>query len=228
MAPHLLEETYEAMAAIEAGKPAEICEELGDVLMNVLMISQIAAESKGFCHEDVSREIADKLVRRHPHVFGDVVAASSQEVLNNWEAIKQREKPADGSKKTTLSGVPDALPALLKAYRIGEKAGRRGFDWPDQAGPRAKIDEELAELDEALATGDDHKMRDELGDLLFALVNLARHHQINPEMALRGTIQRFMRRFAHVEEQLGERLSSASLEEMERLWQEAKQAEARR
>lgn len=228
MAPHLLEETYEALAAIEAGDPSEICEELGDVLMNVLMISQIASETKGFHHEDVAREIADKLVRRHPHVFADAVAEDSQTVLSNWEAIKLQEKGSGGANKTTLAGVPRALPALLKAYRIGEKAGRRGFDWPDMAGPRAKIDEELAELDQALAGDDEERIADELGDLLFAIVNLARHQKINPEMALRGTVERFMSRFAHVESALGEGFAEASLEQMERLWQEAKQAEDRR
>ena len=228
MAPHLLEETYEALGAIEAGDPGPICEELGDVLMNVLMISQIASEAKGFHHEDVAREIADKLVRRHPHVFGDGFAKDSQEVLSNWEAIKQQEKGSGGAKKTTFSGVPKALPALLKAYRIGEKAGRRGFDWPDQAGPRAKVDEELAELDEALAAGNEERIIDEFGDLLFAIVNLARHRKTNPEMALRRTIDRFMSRFAYVEAELGEGFAEASLEEMERLWQQAKQAEARR
>lgn len=228
MAPHLLEETYEAIEAIEARESVAVREELGDVLMNVLMITQIASETADFHHEDVAREIADKLVRRHPHVFGDVVAEDADTVLDNWEAIKQTEKSSSAKQKTILSGVPSALPALLKAYRIGEKASRRGFDWPDPAGPRAKISEELAELDEAIAGGDQERIIDEFGDLCFALVNLARHQRVNPEMALRRTIDRFMRRFAYVEEQLGDGLGEASLEEMERLWQLAKQAEDRR
>ncbi len=222
MAPHLLEETYEALEAIESGDPGPICEELGDVLMNVLMISEIASETHDFHHEQVAGKIADKLVRRHPHVFGEVKADSADAVLVNWEAIKQEEKSESGKKQGTLSGVPGDLPALLKAYRIGEKAARRGFDWPDASGPRAKVDEELAELDEALASGDQQRCQEELGDLLFAIVNMARHQKTNPEMALRGTIDRFMSRFAYVEEKLGDDLAGASLAEMERLWEEAK------
>jgi tetrapyrrole methylase family protein/MazG family protein/ATP diphosphatase len=224
MAPHLLEETYEAIDAIERGDAEAVCEELGDVLMNVLMIARIAGETGRFDREDVARGIADKLVRRHPHVFGDAVADDAETVLRNWEQIKVAEKRERAPTEPTsaLSGVPEALPALLRAFRIGEKAARVGFDWPDSRGPRAKVDEELRELDAALASGDETAVRAELGDALFALVNLARHHAIDPETALRATIAKFQSRFAHVERSLGDRLRDAPLDEKEALWRDAK------
>lgn len=225
MAPHLLEEAYEAVDAIQAGTPQASCEELGDVLMNVLMIAQIAAEEGRYDAEDVARGIADKLVRRHPHVFGDVRADSADEVLTNWERIKKEEKrEAGNAPRGALDGVPANLPALLQASRIGEKASRAGFDWPDLQGPRGKIDEELRELDEAVATGDVAAIERELGDVLFSLVNLARHTGVNPEMALRGTNARFRHRFGRVEAELGDRLADASLEAMEAIWQAAKES----
>lgn len=227
MAPHLLEETCEAVDAIERGDSQDSCEELGDVLMNVMMISQISSEHGGFDLEDVARTISDKLVRRHPHVFAvegeKVVAASSAQVLRNWEAIKQQEKAGrQGGKSGVLAGVPAELPALLKAHRVGEKAAQAGFDWPDRSGPRDKVDEELAELDRAQQGEDPEAIARELGDLLFSVVNLARHLGVNPEMALRGTIRRFVTRFEAIEAQLGPGLASASLEELEAAWQEAK------
>jgi tetrapyrrole methylase family protein/MazG family protein/ATP diphosphatase len=144
-------------------------------------------------------------------------------VLRNWEAIKQQEGTGGGPPRGVLAGVPAALPALLRAFRIGEKAARAGFDWPDPHGPRAKLDEELAELDRALADGDPERIRAELGDALFSIVNVARHAGVNPEMALRAMLDRFVRRFGWIEQQLGARLREASLEEKEALWQEAKQ-----
>ncbi len=224
MAPHLLEEAFEAIEALQAGDADAACEELGDVLMNVLMIARIASEEDRYDTAAIARGIADKLVRRHPHVFGDVEAADSDTVLANWEQIKieeRREQPT--RKKGVLSGLPSDLPALLRAFRIGEKAARVGFDWPDAHGPRSKVDEELGELDEALASGDATAIESEFGDALFALANLARHHGVNPEMALRGTMGRFAARFEYVEAQLGERLAAAELDEMERLWVEAKE-----
>jgi MazG family protein len=222
MAPHLLEECYEAIDAIAAGDREHEREELGDVLMNVAMIAQIGKEAGRYDLEGVAAGIADKLIRRHPHVFGEVKAETSGQVLENWERIKRDEKP---EKKAVLSGVPKDLPALLKAFRIGEKAARVGFDWPDRRGPREKVTEEVKELDEALAKGDAAAAEAELGDLLFAIVNLARHAKIDPEVALRTTIDKFVRRFAHVERTLGERLGKASLEEMDRAWDEAKARE---
>jgi MazG family protein len=221
MAPHLLEEAFEAVDAIRRRDPQASCEELGDVLMNVLMIAQIAGESAGFTSEDVARLIADKLVRRHPHVFGDVIARDSDQVLQNWEQIKRHEK--DGDPRGALDGLPIDLPALLLAFRMGEKAARVGFDWPDRAGPRRKVDEELLELDAALADGAAVGIEAELGDVLFSLCNLARHAGVNPELALRSTADRFKARFREVERALGDRLAHASLEEMETAWQAAKQ-----
>jgi len=221
MAPHLLEEAYEAVEALQAGDRQASCEELGDVLMNVLMIAQIASEADRYDIEDVAETIADKLVRRHPHVFGDVVADSSEQVLANWEAIKKTE--GGGGRRGALAGVPAALPALLRAFRVGQKAARTGFDWPDSSGARAKLTEEIAELDQALATGDADAIGHEIGDVLFSVVNMARHADVNPELALRATIDRFSERFAYLEQHLGDRMSDASLEEMEALWQEAKQ-----
>lgn len=220
MGPHLLEEAHEAADAVRRADDAETVEELGDVLMNVLMIAQIAGEAGRFGAADIARAIADKLVRRHPHVFGDVVAEDADTVLANWEAIKRREKGE--TPRGTLDGVPVSLPGLLRAFRIGEKAARVGFDWPDAAGPRAKIDEELAELDEALAAGDQDAAAAELGDLLFAVCNLARRHGIEPESALGGTMDRFTARFRLVEAEFGDRLGSAGIEELEASWQRAK------
>lgn len=220
MAPHLLEEAYEAIEAIQRGDAETCCEELGDVLMNVLMVAQIASEQGRFDAEDVARTIADKLVKRHPHVFGDVKADNAEQVLKNWEQIKRTEKP--GPRQGVLDGVPAALPALLRATRIGEKAARVGFDWPDAEGPRQKLTEELVELDRALASGKTQPIQEELGDVLFSLCNVARHAGVNPEMALRATIDRFRMRFDHIERSLGDRLEEASLEEKEALWQTAK------
>lgn len=220
MAPHLLEEAYEALEAIRTGDAASSCEELGDVLMNVLMVAQIASETGRFGAEDVARTIADKLVHRHPHVFGDVEAETSEQVLENWEQIKRTEKGGTG--QGVLDGVPKALPALLRAGRIGEKAARVGFDWPDARGPREKLTEELVELDQALAAGEKRDIERELGDVLFSLCNVARHAGVNAEMALRACIDRFSARFAHIEQSLGNRLEEASLAEKEALWQTAK------
>ncbi len=225
MAPHLLEETYEALEAIRSGDDSHAAEELGDVLMNVAMIAQIASERGAYDLEDVARGIADKLVRRHPHVFGEVQADDAETVLRNWEQIKRSEKGDTEPPKRVLDGLPADLPALLKAYRCGEKAARVGFDWPDAKGPRAKLDEELAEFDEALESGDKAAIEAEFGDVLFSLVNCARHHGLHPEMALHATIAKFRHRFEHVEDALGDRLGKASLEEMETLWDQAKSTE---
>jgi len=223
MAPHLLEEAFEAVDALRRGALDEMREELGDVLVNVAMISQIASEAGHFDASTVAGEAADKLVRRHPHVFGDQQAASAEIAYERWEQQKQAEKARKGDEQGALSGVPPALPALLRAYRVGQKAAKVGFDWPDRDGPRAKVDEELAELDEAIAGGDADRIRDELGDALFSLCNLARHVGINPEMALQDTTDKFRRRFDAVERAFGFELKGRSLDELEAAWQRAKQ-----
>jgi MazG family protein len=225
MAPHLLEEACEAVEALRDGDAGSASEELGDVLMNLAMIARIASESGRYDLGQVARGVANKLIRRHPHVFGDVEAADADAVLANWERIKLAERAPGKPPKGVLDGLPASLPALLKAHRIGEKASRVGFDWPSRAGPRAKVDEELAELDAALASGDAGRVAAELGDLLFAIVNLARHARVDPELALGGTIARFRRRFEHVERALGARLATSTLDELEAAWERAKRAE---
>lgn len=224
MAPHLLEEAFEALEALGAGDADAERDELGDVLMNVLLISQIAKEHGRYDLGAVAAASADKLVRRHPHVFGTASAQDPGAVLANWERIKRTER-ADAPPRSLLAGLPKELPALLKAYRIGQKAARVGFDWPDATGPRAKVSEELAELDAALRSGPKEEAALELGDLLFAIVNLARHHAIDPELALRATIAKFTRRFAQVEAVLGERLGTAGLAELDAAWEAAKAQE---
>ncbi len=221
--PYLLEETYELLEAIDTGDAGHHCEELGDVLFQVVFQAAIRARDGQFDIDDVSRGIADKLTRRHPHVFGDAKVSGSAQVLQNWHDLKQKEK----SRRRTLEGVPHTLPALARAAKLGERAGQVGFDWPDAVGPRAKIDEELRELDLALASGDRDAAASEVGDLLFAVVNLARKAGLDAEDALRGTMNRFESRFAYVEDRLADRGKTpreSSLDEMDALWNEAKRA----
>ena len=232
MAPHLLEEAFEAADALRRGDAEQSREEVGDVLVNVAMISQIASEQGAFHCDDVAAAAAAKLVRRHPHVFGDQQAASAEIAYGRWEQQKQREKDAkakaDGTgdaSRSVLSGLPVALPALLRAFRIGEKAAKSGFDWPDRQGPRGKVDEELRELDEAIESGDAAAVQAELGDVLFSLCNLARHLGTNPETALAGTIDKFQRRFTAVEREFGYQLAGRSLAEMDAAWERAKATE---
>lgn len=229
MAPHLLEEAFEAVDALRRRAEPQSREELGDVLVNVAMIGQIASERGGFDLDGIAAGAADKLVRRHPHVFGDRQAESATIAYANWEREKQKEKAAagdaTGSGRSVLAGVPVALPALLRAFRIGEKAARTGFDWPNRNGPRQKVDEELRELDEAVAAGDPARIAAELGDVLFSLCNLARHVGANPEMALATTIDKFQRRFGAVEREFGYQLAGRSLAEMDAAWNRAKAAE---
>lgn len=223
MAPHLLEEAFEAVEAVRRGDAAGSQEELGDVLMNVLMIAQISSERGGFAASDVAASVADKLVRRHPHVFGEPRILATEQAHQNWERIKLQEQAEKAQPRGVLNGVPASLPALLMAYRIGEKAARAGFDWPDQRGPRQKIDEELGELDAAIASGDQSAIASELGDVLFSVCNLARHLKAEPEMALRGTIDRFVARFEQVAAELGHDLTSRTLAELDAAWSRSKQ-----
>lgn len=200
-------------------------EELGDVLLQVAFQAQIADEGGWFDLDDVAEAIADKMVRRHPHVFArdeGTAAVEAAEVKDRWEQQKRREG------KGALSGVPRSLPGLLRAQRIGEKAARIGFDWPDAAGVWAKVEEELGELRQATAEGEKARVQEELGDLLFALANLGRHLGVDAELGLRGTLDRFTQRFAHVEQAIEARHGKtyrASMDELEALWQEAKHLE---
>ncbi|HET9595187.1 MAG TPA: nucleoside triphosphate pyrophosphohydrolase [Anaeromyxobacteraceae bacterium] len=223
--PYVLEETYEVLEAIDLGDPREHCEELGDLLLQIVFQAQLAREAGQFAFEDVAEAISNKLVSRHPHVFGDADVKDAEGVLRQWAELKRKEKVAKGGGKSVLEGVPRELPALARADRLTEKASRIGFDWPDAAGARAKVDEELGELDAALASGDRADIEHELGDALFALANLARKLQLAPEEALRGAVGRFIARFEHVERGLaaaGVAHGKATLEQMDRLWEEAK------
>jgi MazG family protein len=227
LVPYLVEETYEVVDALAAGDVDDHREELGDLLLQIVFQSELRFAEGRFGIDDVARGIVAKLVRRHPHVFGDVVAKDADAVLANWAKLKAAEK-AEKGKHGALHGIPASAPALLRATRAGEKAGAVGFDWPDADGPRAKVDEELAELDQARAGGDRAAMERELGDVLFALTNLARKLGLDAEQSLRGAIDRFSSRFRHVELALeadGRSVSDASPDEQERLWQAAKRAE---
>ncbi|HHI80985.1 MAG TPA: nucleoside triphosphate pyrophosphohydrolase [Planctomycetes bacterium] len=230
----ILEEAYEVIEALEQKGDGEIQEELGDLLMNLFLVARIAQDEGRFDLREIGEGICAKLIRRHPHVFGDEKAQTGKEALLRWEKVKQSErasKKAQGPKGTpnpsVLDGVPEKLPALLRAYRVGNKAARVGFEWPDIEGPVAKCREELGELEEELSkkNPDRQRLEHELGDVLFSVVNLARQVDIDPEAALRKTISRFSRRFRYIEEKLGTELPQASLEEMDSLWEEAKREE---
>jgi MazG family protein len=234
--PYLLEETYEVMDAIDARDWPGLAEELGDLLLQVVFFAQMASEAGYFEVADSVEAINSKLIRRHPHVFGEGDAKTASEVVRRWDEIKAQEKEEKKAKGTTeaatpasiLSGVPRSLPALVEAQQISSKAARSGFDWPSIDDVFAKLHEELAELDAARAGGSHEEIESEVGDLLFTIVNIARFLKADPEQALRGSNARFRRRFGRVEEGLaqhGKTTSDASLDEMEALWQRAKQAE---
>jgi tetrapyrrole methylase family protein / MazG family protein len=223
--PYLLEETYEVLEAIDGGDAREHCEELGDLLLQIVFQAHLAAEEGSFDFADVAEAISSKLVSRHPHVFGDATVKDTAGVLRQWVALKQKEKEARGGGRSVLEGVPREMPALARAERLAEKASRIGFDWPDHAGARHKVDEELGELDRAIEGGDRASIEDELGDVLLAVSNLARKLHIPPEEALRRAVGRFIERFQYVEGELTHRgieHGKATMEEMDRLWEQAK------
>ena len=228
LAPHLIEECHEMADAVARSNADDTSEELGDLLMGVLMTARVAGEDRGFGIIEICNGIVEKLIRRHPHVYGEVEVDGTGEILRNWEQIKKQEKADKGQDESVLGGVPRSLPALLRAYRVGNKASNAGFDWPDLEGPFHKVDEEWAEFREAAeqsASGKaaDHKRaEEELGDLLFAVVNVARKLKIEPELALRGTIERFSSRFRYIEQHIDKPLAEATLEEMDVLWEQAK------
>ncbi len=230
LVPHLIEESHELADAAASGDMQHCREELGDLLMGVLMVARVADEDRGFGPAEVASGVVEKLIRRHPHVYGSAEVRDRGEVAGNWERIKAEEKKASGADPSVLSGVPATLPALLRAYRIGQKAAAAGFDWPDADGPADKVAEELGELRQAVASGNRAHAEAELGDLLFAVVNLARKLEIEPELALRGTLERFRSRFAHVEAGLaaqGRTPQQSDVAEMEALWEQAKANEGR-
>lgn len=220
---YLIEETYEVIEAIDANSPEMLKEELGDLMLQPVFHAAIAEESNQFTIDDIIAALCDKLIRRHPHVFGDQQITSSSEQIANWEQIKKTEKGSE--RRSALSGIPPHLPALLKAQKISEKASRVGFDWEHADQVFAKVLEELHEFEEAWEEGDTSHMEDELGDLLFAVANLGRFLSLDPEEALSKTILRFQNRFQFIEDALhagGKQIQETSLEEMESLWVKAK------
>ena len=221
---YLLEETYETLEAIDGEDPGKLREELGDLLLQVVFLSQISSERSQFTVRDVADGIREKLIRRHPHVFGGERAADAREAIGRWEEIKHEERAERGD-GSVLEGVPRSLPALLRAHRISDKASMVGFDWTDVEEVLVKVEEEIGELREALAGHDKGGAEEELGDLLFAVASAARHLGIDPEMALQSANKKFSARFRRVEEGLARRGLRPSREnrvEMERLWEEMK------
>ena len=227
--PYLLEETYEALEAIDIGDDDELCKELGDVLLQVVFHAQIAAEENRFGIEEVARAIVDKLIRRHPHVFADVEVDGSEQVLQNWEQIKKQERQELGdATPSLLDGIPKQLPALMRAQRMQARVSRQGFDWDQIAGPLDKVEEEFAELRQAWASGETPAIEDEFGDLLFALVNTGRFLNVDSEQALRQSTDKFERRFRALEEAVrtsGREISALSLQELDAIWDEIKARE---
>ncbi len=223
--PYMIEETYETIEAAEAEEHAKLREELGDLLLHILFQAEIAEENKQFDLGDVIEAVTNKMIERHPHVFGDKRNLTPDQVRENWEKVKLQSRQNNNSKKTVLSGVPKTMPALLKAFRVQEKAAQFGFDWENPEDVFAKIDEELGEFKEALEQNDIPAIKDELGDLLFSLVNFARHINAEPETCLNGTIAKFTDRFDKMERALAEEgisLKEATLDQMEARWQAAK------
>src|SRR4030065_1292945 len=224
--PYLIEEAYEVLEAIEEKDAKKLKEELGDLLYQILFHARISKENSEFDIEDVLSASCEKMVRRHPHVFGDKKADNAEEVLKQWEEIKKGEKGND--RKSLLEGVPAHLPALLGAHQLQARAARVGFDWEHVGQVFAKVQEEMGEFEEEFRGGERERMESELGDLLFALVNIGRFIEVSPEDALRKTISRFMSRFRHIEETIAQQgldWKGVSLEAMEELWQEGKAIE---
>lgn len=221
----MLEEAYEAADAIDKGDMENLCEELGDVLMQVVFHAEIEAEKGGFTIEDVIRGICEKMVYRHPHVFGNgkVQADTAEQVLVNWEELKKKEKHTE-TQTEVMKNVPDALPALIRARKVQKKAADVGFDFPDALGAIQKVYEEIQELEESVKL-ENGTEEEEFGDILFALVNISRFLKINPEFALTKAIKKFINRFEYIEKSAllqGKKLSGMTLEEMDLLWDEAK------
>ncbi len=216
--PHLIEEAYEALDAMESGNREHLAEELGDLLLQIVFQSQIAAQEGTFTFADVARGICDKLIRRHPHIYGEVKVADSKEVLRNWDAIKKTEKHV---RVSALDGVPKHVPPLHRAYQLQKRAARVGFDWSDIKDVYAKLDEEIVELKEAVAHGDRKHVIEELGDVIFSVVNIARFMKVDPAYALEITNAKFSRRFRIVEGEIvasGRKMKDCTLAQMDEIW----------
>jgi len=224
--PMLIEEAHEVLDALDSENPDDLCEELGDLLFQVIFHCRIAEEKGEFDAHEVCRRIYEKMIRRHPHVFGDAQIKDTRELLRNWEDIKAAEKRDSGRgqkpKESLLDGIPESLPSMYETYQITSKAARVGFDWPDIFGIRDKFLEEFDELQEAMASGDTTRIKDEVGDLVFTALNIARYLEVDPETALRNTNRKFTRRFKTMERHFKEKgvhMREADLEEMEQFWQ---------
>lgn len=220
-----IEEVFELCDAIMKDEKSDICKELGDVLLHIVFYAKIGSETNDFDIKDVCDKICEKLIYRHPHIYGNVEVDGQQQVLQNWEQLKLKEK---GGNKRVLAGVPESLPSLIKAFRIQEKASHVGFDWKDPKGALDKVMEEYRELTDELEAKSAERAESELGDLLFSIINVARLFKIQPDNALEKTNKKFISRFNHIEEtaiQQGRSLSDMSLDEMDELWNEAKTKE---
>ena len=222
--PYLIEEAYELLEAIDEKNPDKIKEELGDLLFQIIFHAKLAVEQNEFDIFDVCRHIKEKMIRRHPHVFGDIEVSCSKEVLKRWEDIKRKE-PKNADRKSALDGIPEKLPSLLRAHRFQEKAARVGFDWEKLEEAFEKVEEELAELKQTFSKKNKIEMEHELGDVFFSLVNIARFIRVNPEESMRKAIGRFIKRFKYIEEETAKKginLKNLSLREMDKYWNEAK------
>ncbi len=216
----LIEEAYEVVESIDHNNLQELKKELGDLLLHVVFHANIAEEEKAFTLQEVIHEITEKLIRRHPHIFGGIRVKNAHEVKQNWEKLKMEE-----GRESLMDGVPKELPALLRAHRLTDKASKVGFDWKKKEDAWMKVDEEIKELHHVIDAGTTDEVEEEFGDLLFALVNYSRFININPENALRRTVEKFILRFQHIEKRLremGKDIHASSLEEMDGLWEEAK------
>lgn len=225
IARYLLEEAYEVVDAIENGSPAALQEELGDLLFHIIFLAHLAEERDDFDLTDVMAGIAEKMIRRHPHVFGDKSVASVAAIKENWDIIKNKEGKGLGTCRERLDGIAKGLPALTRAQKITQMAAKVGFDWENTEGVLTKVEEELAELKGAIQAGRHEHISEEIGDLLFSLVNLCRFLDVDAETSLRGASHKFVQRFAYIEEELlkmGKEPATATLAEMDRLWEEAK------
>jgi XTP/dITP diphosphohydrolase len=221
--PQTVEEVYELGDAIVEENWQHLKEELGDLLLHIVFYSKIGAEKDAFTFDDVIETVCNKLVSRHPHIYGDKQVENEEQVRQNWEMLKLKE-----GKKSILSGVPPSMPAMIKALRLQEKTKQVGFEWENIAQVKEKVEEEMQELYEAVDTGNEKKIEDEFGDVMFALINYARFAKIDPERALEGTNKKFIRRFRYIETLAGEQgktLHTMSLEEMDALWNQAKEQE---
>jgi tetrapyrrole methylase family protein/MazG family protein len=221
----MLDEAYEFFEAVDAENDEMMCEELGDLLLQIILHAQIASEDKRFDIEDVAKGICDKLIRRHPHVFEEKKEISPEETIRNWERIKKSEY-TDDRRKYMVDDIPDALPALFRAEKMQRRVAQVGFDWNDPKPALDKVEEEFGEFREALEKDDAVNIEEEFGDILFALVNVARHYKISAENALRATTYKFAERFRYVEDrfrEIGKDMREASLEEMDGYWEEGKQ-----